>query len=159
MPKITPFLWFDGQAEEAAAFYTAIFPDSRIKTIARYGDAGPGPTGTAMTVVFELDGQEFVGLNGGPQYEFTEAVSFSIDCRTQQEIDHYWERLGAGGVPGRCGWLEDRFGLSWQVVPAVLAEMMSDPDPARAGAVARAMLRMRKLVVADLESAYRGGAR
>ena len=159
MPKITPFLWFDGRAEEAAEFYVAIFPSSKIKAVARYGEAGPGSKGTAMTVEFELDGQTFIGLNGGPQFPFTDAVSFSIDCKTQEEIDHYWTRLTAGG--GRevqCGWLKDKFGLSWQVVPTRLAEMMSDPDPQRSKRATQAMLKMKKLDIAELERAYRGAA-
>src|SRR5689334_20651535 len=128
MPKITPFLWFDTQAEEAARFYVSIFKNSRIVKIARYGEAGPGPKGSVMTVTFELDGREFVALNGGPIYKFTEAVSFSVDCKTQQEADKFWNRLSAGGEKGPCGWLKDKYGLSWQITPTVLIEMLNDPD-------------------------------
>jgi predicted 3-demethylubiquinone-9 3-methyltransferase (glyoxalase superfamily) len=131
MPKIIPFLWFDTQAEEAANFYVGVFPNSRIVTVARYGEAGPGPKGSVMIVVFELDGKKFIALNGGPQFKFTEAVSFSVDCKSQDEVDHYWTRLAEGGEEGQCGWLKDRYGLSWQVTPTVLGEMLSDPDPAK----------------------------
>jgi predicted 3-demethylubiquinone-9 3-methyltransferase (glyoxalase superfamily) len=156
MPKISPFLWFDTQAEDAAAFYVSIFPNSRIVTVARYGDAGPGPRGTAMTVQFELDGQEIIALNGGPQFTFTEAISLSIDCKNQDEVDYYWRKLTAGGQPSRCGWLKDRYGLSWQVNPAVLGEMLSDPDPKKSKAVMEAMLEMTKIDIPTLERAYRG---
>src|SRR5262249_18611775 len=122
MPKISPFLWFDTQAEEAARYYVSIFPNSRIKTINHYGDAGPRPKGTVMTVVFELDGQEFIALNGGPQFKFSESVSFSVACKTQKEIDEFWQKLSAGGEEGPCGWLKDRYGLSWQVNPTILGE-------------------------------------
>ena len=155
MPKISPFLWFDTQAEEAAAFYVSIFPNSRIVTVARYGDAGPGPTGTAMTVQFELDGQEIIALNGGPQFTFTEAISLSINCKNQDEVDYYWERLVDGGEESQCGWLTDRFGVSWQVTPTRLLELESDPDPARATAATKAMHGMRKIVIAELEDAVR----
>lgn len=154
--KITPFLWFDGNAEEAARFYVSVFKNSKIVTTARYGDAGPGPKGSVMTVVFSLDGQEFIGLNGGPHFKFTEAVSFSIDCKTQEEVDYYWDRLSAGGEPSQCGWLKDRFGLSWQVNPGVLGEMLSDPDPAKAKRVMEAMLKMKKIDIAALKRAYAG---
>jgi predicted 3-demethylubiquinone-9 3-methyltransferase (glyoxalase superfamily) len=156
MPKITPFLWFDGQAEEAARFYVSIFPNSRVVTMARYGEAGPGPKGSVMTVVFELDGKEFIGLNGGPHFKFTEAISFSVDCKSQAEVDGYWSALGAGGEEGPCGWLKDRYGLSWQITPTVLGEMLSDPDPARSQRVMEAMLEMRKIEIAGLQKAYRG---
>jgi predicted 3-demethylubiquinone-9 3-methyltransferase (glyoxalase superfamily) len=156
MPKITPFLWFDGQAEEAATFYVGIFPNSRIVTMARYGEAGPGPKGSVMTVAFELDGKEFIGLNGGPHFKFTEAVSFSVDCTSQAEVDRYWSALAAGGEEGPCGWLKDRYGLSWQINPTVLGEMLSDPDPARSKRVMEAMLKMKKIDIAALERAYRG---
>ena len=152
--KITPFLWFDGNAEEAARFYVSVFKNSNIVTTARYGDAGPGPEGSVMTVVFSLDGQEFIGLNGGPHFKFTEAVSFSIDCNTQEEVDYYWDRLSAGGEPSQCGWLKDRFGLSWQVNPGVLGEMLGDPDPAKAKRVMEAMLKMKKIDIAALKRAY-----
>jgi predicted 3-demethylubiquinone-9 3-methyltransferase (glyoxalase superfamily) len=154
--QITPFLWFDGNAEEAARFYVSVFKNSKIVTTARYGDAGPGPKGSVMTVVFSLDGQEFIGLNGGPHFKFTEAVSFSIDCKTQEEVDYYWDRLSAGGEPSQCGWLKDRFGLSWQVNPGVLGEMLGDPDPAKAKRVMEAMLKMKKIDIAALQRAYAG---
>src|SRR5688500_8141902 len=154
--KITPFLWFDGNAEEAARFYVSVFKNSKIVTTARYGDAGPGPNGTVMTVTFELDGQEFIGLNGGPHFKFTEAVSFSIDCKTQQEVDEYWEKLSAGGEQGHCGWLKDRFGLSWQVNPTILGELLKDPDPAKAKRVMEAMLDMKKIDIAALKRAHAG---
>jgi predicted 3-demethylubiquinone-9 3-methyltransferase (glyoxalase superfamily) len=156
MPKITPFLWFDTQAEEAAKFYVSIFPNSKIVKTARYGEAGPGPKGSVMTVEFLLDGQPFIGLNGGPQFKFTEAVSFSVDCKTQQEVDEYWEKLSAGGQPGPCGWLKDKYGLSWQVNPTALGEMLSDPDPQKSKRVMEAMLKMKKIVIADLRHAYEG---
>jgi predicted 3-demethylubiquinone-9 3-methyltransferase (glyoxalase superfamily) len=156
MPKISPFLWFDTQAAEAAAFYVSIFPNARIVKVARYGDAGPGPKGSAMTVQFELDGQEIIALNGGPQFTFTEAISLSIDCKNQDEVDYYWGKLTAGGQPSQCGWLEDRYGLSWQVNPAVLGEMLADPDPKKSKAVMEAMLKMTKIDIPTLERAYRG---
>jgi predicted 3-demethylubiquinone-9 3-methyltransferase (glyoxalase superfamily) len=154
MSAITPCLWFDTEGEEAAELYTSIFPNSRIKHVARYGDAGPRPAGSAMTVSFELDGREFVALNGGPQYTFNEAVSFQIDCETQEDVDHYWERLTeGGGEPGPCGWLKDRFGVSWQLIPRRLNELLSDPDPERSQRAMAAMLKMRKIEVAELERA------
>lgn len=154
MPEITPFLWFDTQAEEAAEFYTSVFPDSKIVEVARYGEAGPGEAGAVMTVAFELDGQRFVALNGGPQYAFTEALSFVIDCADQDEVDRYWSALTAdGGEEGPCGWLKDRFGLSWQVVPKRLPELLSDPDRERSQRVMDAMLKMSKIEVDALERA------
>ncbi len=156
MPKITPFLWFDTQAEEAAEFYVSVFRNSRITGITRYGEAGPGPAGSVLTVSFELDGQEFIGLNGGPQFRFTEAVSFSVDCATQTEVDEYWTKLSQGGEEGPCGWLKDRFGLSWQVVPALLPQLLGDPDRLKADRVMAAMLQMKKIDVAALERAYDG---
>jgi predicted 3-demethylubiquinone-9 3-methyltransferase (glyoxalase superfamily) len=156
MPRITPFLWFDGQAEEAANFYVSLFPNSRIVKVARYGEAGPGKQGSAITVAFELDGQEFIGLNGGPNFKFNEAVSFSIDCKSQEEVDHYWNNLTDGGAESQCGWLKDRYGLSWQVNPTVLGEMLTDPDPQKAGRVLQAMLGMKKIIIADLRRAYEG---
>jgi predicted 3-demethylubiquinone-9 3-methyltransferase (glyoxalase superfamily) len=153
MQKITPFLWFDTQAEEAAKFYISTFPNSRIVTVARYGDAGPGPKGSVMTVVFELDGQRMIALNGGPQFKFTEAISLSVDCKTQEEVDHYWTKLSQGGRESQCGWLKDRYGLSWQVNPAVLGEMLADPDPKKAKRVMQAMLKMKKIDIAALEAA------
>jgi predicted 3-demethylubiquinone-9 3-methyltransferase (glyoxalase superfamily) len=154
--KITPFLWFDGNAEEAANFYVSVFPDARITARSYYGDAGPGPQGALMTITFELDGQEFVGLNGGPQYRFTPAVSFFIECEDQAEIDRYWEKLVDGGRPVACGWVTDRFGLSWQVVPAALLAMLQDADRARAQRVMSAMLQMVKLDLSALQRAWDG---
>ena len=154
--RITPMLWFDRQAEEAAHFYTGIFPDSRVLEVARYGEGGPGPKGEAMTVRFELDGQRFVALNGGPQFRFTEAISLVITCRDQAEVDHYWDRLTEGGTAQQCGWLKDRFGLSWQVVPTVLPELLTGADAAVAGRVMAAMMQMVKLDVARLRAAAAG---
>lgn len=151
--RITPCLWFDGQGEDAAAFYTGIFNNSRITEVARYGEAGPGKEGTAMTVSFELDGQPFVALNGGPEFHFTEAISFQVDCATQDEVDHFWSRLSDGGQEGPCGWVKDRFGVSWQVVPRVLPELLQDPDQEKAQRVMRAMLQMGKIEIADLHRA------
>jgi predicted 3-demethylubiquinone-9 3-methyltransferase (glyoxalase superfamily) len=158
MPKITPFLWFDTQAEEAAKFYVSIFKNSKILSVARYGEAGPGPKGSVMTVSFELDGQPFIALNGGPQFHFTEAVSFSVDCKSQKEVDQFWTKLSVGGEEGPCGWLKDKYGLSWQINPTVLGEMLSDPDRAKASRVMQAMLKMKKIVIEDLQKAYRGAA-
>jgi predicted 3-demethylubiquinone-9 3-methyltransferase (glyoxalase superfamily) len=157
MPKITPFLWFDDQAEEAANLYVSLFPNSRITKVTRYSEGGAGRAGTVMTVEFELDGRPMVGLNGGPHFTFTEAISFTIDCADQAEVDHYWSGLLAeGGKESQCGWLKDRFGLSWQVVPRALPRLMEDPDPAKAKRVTQAMLQMVKLDVAELEAAARG---
>lgn len=154
MQKITPFLWFDNQAEEAVNFYTSVFKNSKILSFARYGEAGPGPAGAVMTANFELNGQEFVALNGGPVFKFTEAISFVVNCETQAEVDHYWEKLSEGGEKSRCGWLKDKFGLSWQIVPTVLGELMGDSDPERAKRVALAMLEMDKLDIGLLRAAY-----
>jgi predicted 3-demethylubiquinone-9 3-methyltransferase (glyoxalase superfamily) len=154
MGKITPFLWFDGKAEEAANFYVSIFKNAKINSVSRYGDDSPGAAGTVMTVSFELDGQEFVALNGGPEYTFTPAVSFSIDCATQAEVDHFWDRLTEGGKPIQCGWLQDKFRLSWQVVPSVLPELLQDDDDAKSDAVMQAMLKMVKLDIKTLQEAY-----
>ncbi len=154
--KIIPNLWFDTEAEEAAGFYTSVFENSRIVNVAHYPEGGPGPAGTVMTVEWELDGQRFVGINGGPQFTFDEAVSFEISCETQDEVDHYWEQLSEGGEEGQCGWLKDRYGLSWQVVPAGMEEVFADPDPQRAQRAMQAMLGMRKLDVAALRSAADG---
>jgi predicted 3-demethylubiquinone-9 3-methyltransferase (glyoxalase superfamily) len=151
--KITPMLWFDSQAEEAAKFYTSIFPDSKITQIARYSEVGPGPASSVMTVGFELDGQSYTALNGGPIFKFTEAVSFVVHCKSQQEVDHYWDSLIAGGSPSQCGWLKDKFGLSWQIVPDVLIELMQDKDANKAGRVAAAMMKMVKLDIATLQKA------
>jgi predicted 3-demethylubiquinone-9 3-methyltransferase (glyoxalase superfamily) len=153
---ITPFLWFDKEAEEATNFYVSVFPNSKIGSVARYGEAGPGEAGAVMTVEFELGDQRFVALNGGPQYKFTEAVSFVINCETQDEVDDYWEKLSEGGEQGPCGWLKDRYGLSWQVVPTVLPELLTDPDPEKAQRVMTAMLQMRKLEIEPLRRAYAG---
>jgi predicted 3-demethylubiquinone-9 3-methyltransferase (glyoxalase superfamily) len=153
MPKPTPCLWFDTQGEDAARFYTSLFPNSRILEISRYGDANPSQAGQVMVVRFELDGQTFMALNGGPQYTFSEAVSFTIDCADQAEVDRYWETLSEGGEEGPCGWLKDRFGLSWQVVPTRLVELLADPDADRAQRVMRAMMSMRKIEIAELEAA------
>ena len=157
MQKITPFLWFDTQAEEAAKFYISIFRNSKITGTTRYGEAGPGPKGSVMTVAFNLDGQDFVALNGGPQFKFTEAVSFVANCETQQEVDDLWERLSAGGQRSRCGWLKDKFGLSWQVVPTVLGQLLQDRDPAKSRRVMEAMLQMDKLDIRKLKQAHAGG--
>jgi predicted 3-demethylubiquinone-9 3-methyltransferase (glyoxalase superfamily) len=157
-PRIVPNLWFDTQAEEAAQFYCSVFPNSRVVTVTRYTEAGPGPAGSVMTVEFELDGQRFVGINGGPQFPFTEAVSFQVDCADQAEVDAYWATLSDGGEEGPCGWLKDRFGLSWQVVPPGMAELFSDPDPSRAQRAMKAMFGMTKLDLAALRAAADGTA-
>jgi predicted 3-demethylubiquinone-9 3-methyltransferase (glyoxalase superfamily) len=155
MQKITPFLWFDTQAEEAAKYYTSIFKNSKINSVSRYGEGGPGPAGQAMTVSFQLEGQEFTALNGGPEFNFTEAVSFYVDCETQEEVDVLWSKLTAdGGEESQCGWLKDKFGLSWQIVPRALIEMLGDKDAAKAQAVMTCMLGMRKIDVAQLKAAY-----
>ena len=151
--KIVPNLWFDTQAEEAATFYLSVFDNSRIVNVTHYGEAGPGPAGTVMTVEFELNGQRFVGINGGPQFTFSEAVSFQINCADQGEVDYYWERLSEGGQEGPCGWLKDRYGLSWQVVPTGMEEMLNDPDRERAQRAMKAMLGMGKIDIAALKSA------
>jgi predicted 3-demethylubiquinone-9 3-methyltransferase (glyoxalase superfamily) len=152
--KITPFLWFDHQAEEAAKFYVSIFPNSKLVKVIRYGAAGPGPAGTAMTVEFQLEGQSFVGLNGGPHFKFTEAISFVVNCQTQDEVDFYWEKLSAGGGQVECGWVKDKFGLSWQIVPTALFELLSSPDPEKSQRVMKAMLTMKKLDIRALKEAY-----
>ena len=154
MQKITPFLWFDANAEEAARFYTSIFKPSKIRTVTRYGEAGPGPKGSVMTVVFELAEQEFIALNGGPEFKFTEAISFVVNCETQAEVDELWEKLSAGGKPNRCGWLKDKFGVSWQIVPTVLGRLLGDKDPAKAQRVMKAMLQMDKIDIKRLQQAY-----
>lgn len=160
MQRITPFLWFDHQAEAAARFYTSIFKNSRIGTVARYdaaaAKAAGRPQGSVMTVAFELDGQEFTALNGGPLFTFTEAISFVVNCETQEEVDHFWEKLSAGGQEVQCGWLKDRFGVSWQIVPTVLAEMLQDRDPEKSRRVMAAMLKMKKIDIEALKSAYEG---
>lgn len=154
MQKITPFLWFDGKAEEAMHFYTGIFKHARTGTIRRYGDAGPGPKGSVMSVEFELDGQPFIALNGGPHFTFTPAVSFFVTCETQAEVDEFWEKLSAGGETQVCGWLKDKYGLSWQIVPRVLGEMLQDKDPAKSRRVMEAMMTMTRLDIARLQQAY-----
>jgi predicted 3-demethylubiquinone-9 3-methyltransferase (glyoxalase superfamily) len=156
MKGTTPFLWFDDQAEEAARFYTSLFPNSKIGDVTHHGEAFPGKDGTVMTVDFELDGQEFVALNGGPQYRFTEAVSFVVNCETQDEVDEFWEKLSEGGEQGPCGWLKDKYGLSWQVVPTMLGELIRDPDPAKSNRVMAAMLQMGKIEIEPLRRAYEG---
>jgi predicted 3-demethylubiquinone-9 3-methyltransferase (glyoxalase superfamily) len=160
MQKITPFLWFDNQAEEAVKFYTSIFKNSKIGKIARYGDEGEQvagrPKGSVMTVAFQLEGQKFVALNGGPHFKFTEAISFVVNCKTQAEVDKFWKKLSAGGKEVQCGWVKDKFGLSWQIVPAVLGELVSDKDPAKSQRVMNAMLQMVKLDIKKLKDAYAG---
>lgn len=157
MNKLTPCLWFDGNAEEAVNFYAKVFKDSKIKIISRYGDSGPMPKGTVLTIVFEINGMEMLALNGGPNYKFTPAVSFMIDCKTQEEVDYYWDSLLTGG--GReemCGWLTDRFGLSWQVVPEPLIKMIMDKDPVKAGRATQAMFKMRKIIIQEIQDAFDG---
>jgi predicted 3-demethylubiquinone-9 3-methyltransferase (glyoxalase superfamily) len=154
MQKIIPFLWFDGQADEAANFYTSIFKRSKISSVTRYGDAGPGPKGSIMSAVFELEGQEFYALNGGPMFKFSPAISFFVKCETQEEVDDFWTKLSAGGHTNQCGWLQDKFGVSWQVVPTALGQMLSDKDPAKGKRVMQAMLKMTKLDIALLKQAY-----
>jgi predicted 3-demethylubiquinone-9 3-methyltransferase (glyoxalase superfamily) len=154
MQKITPFLWFDGKAEEAANFYVSIFKNSKIGDAMRYGEAGPGPKGSVMSVNFQLDGQDFIALNGGPQFQFSPAISFFVKCEIQEEVDHYWEKLSAGGKKIQCGWLQDKFGISWQIVPAALGKMLGDKDGRKAKNVMQAMLKMEKLDIAKLKAAY-----
>jgi predicted 3-demethylubiquinone-9 3-methyltransferase (glyoxalase superfamily) len=156
MQKITPFLWFDDNAEEAVKFYTSVFKNSKVGDISRYGDAGPGPKGSVMVITFELDGQEFMALNGGPQFKFTEAISLVVNCKDQKEVDEYWDKLSEGGQKVQCGWLKDKFGLSWQVVPTILGELMRDKDPAKRERVMKAMLQMVKLDVDGLKRAAEG---
>lgn len=157
MPQISPFLWFDTQAEEAANFYVSVFPNSKITAVSRYGEGGPAPAGSVMTIGFELDGQAFTGLNGGPHFKFTEAVSFVVHCQGQAEVDRYWGALTAdGGQASQCGWLKDRYGLSWQIVPREFLDLMNDPDKARVGRVVAAMMQMAKLDIAALKAAAEG---
>ncbi|MDQ3895072.1 MAG: VOC family protein [Actinomycetota bacterium] len=153
MQKITPCLWFDTEGEEAATFYTSVFPNSRIVDVTHYGSAGPRPEGTVMTVTFELDGQTFVALNGGPDFTFNEAISFQVSCETQEEVDTFWSALSEGGEEGPCGWLKDRFGLSWQIIPTALPELLSDPDREKSQRVMQAMLKMKKIEIDALERA------
>ena len=154
MQKITPFLWFDDQAEQAVNFYTSIFTNSKILGVSRYGEAGPGAPGAAMTVNFQLNGQELIALNGGPEFKFTEAISFFVNCETQAEVDELWEKLTAGGEESQCGWLKDKYGLSWQIVPNALGEVLGGPDPVKAQRAMQAMLQMKKLDIAILRRAY-----
>jgi len=155
--KITPFLWYDNNADEAVSLYISVFKNSKITDITRYGDAGPGPKGSVMTIAFQLEGQDFIALNGGPMFKFTEAISLSVDCKTQQEVDELWEKLSAGGQPGQCGWLKDKFGLSWQIVPSALVEMLQDQDAEKSNRVMQAMMQMRKIDIARLRRAYENG--
>ena len=156
MQKITPFLWFDGKAEEAAEFYTSVFKNSKMLHIARYGEAGPGPKGTVMMATFQIEGQEFMALNGGPTYTFSSAISFFVNCETQAEVDELWDKLSAGGREVQCGWLQDKYGVSWQIIPKALMELMQDKDPVKSQRVFRAMLQMIKIDIEGLERAYRG---
>jgi predicted 3-demethylubiquinone-9 3-methyltransferase (glyoxalase superfamily) len=154
MQKITPFLWFDNQAEEAMNFYTSIFKNSKIGNVTRYGEGGPGPAGTVMTATFQLDGQEFMALNGGPHFTFSPAISFFVNCETQEEVDELWEKLSEGGETEQCGWLKDKYGVSWQIVPTILGEMLQDKDPEKSKRVTEAMLKMDKLDIKILRQAY-----
>jgi predicted 3-demethylubiquinone-9 3-methyltransferase (glyoxalase superfamily) len=157
MKKIMPFLWFDDKAEEAANFYVSIFKNSKMGKVVRYGEGAPAPKGTVMTVTFELDGQEFYALNGGPHFKFTEAVSFFVNCETQQEVDELWEKLSAGGKKSRCGWLKDKYGLSWQIVPSILGKLMHGSDPEKSKRMMQAMMKMDKLDIQKLQEAYDQG--
>ena len=154
MQKISPFLWFDNQAEEAVNFYTSIFKNSKVETMTRYGDAGPGPKGTVMSATFQLNGQEFMALNGGPEFTFTPAISFFVNCETQEEVDDLWEKLSEGGEKQQCGWVTDRFGVTWQIVPTALGELLNDPDDEKSSRVMQAMLKMTKIDIAELNRAY-----
>lgn len=154
MQKITPFLWFDHQAEEAMNFYVSIFKNSRIISLTRYGEGGPGPAGEVMTGTFELEGQEFMALNGGPDHQFSEAISFFVDCKTQEEVDELWNKLTQDGEEGPCGWLKDKFGVSWQIIPTALGELLGDPDPAKSQRVMQAMLQMKKIDIKTLQEAH-----
>jgi predicted 3-demethylubiquinone-9 3-methyltransferase (glyoxalase superfamily) len=154
MQKITPFLWFNNNAEEAMNFYVSIFKNSKVISVSRYGDVGPGPKGSVMTANFQLNGQEFVALNGGPQFKFTEAISFVVNCETQQEVDEFWEKLSEGGEESMCGWLKDKYGLSWQIVPTILVKLLQDKDPVKAKRVMEAMLQMKKIDINKLKQAY-----
>ena len=157
MQKITPFLWYDGQAEEAVNFYVSIFKNSKVVSMARYGDAGPGPKGTVLMGTFQLEGQEFHALNGGPMFKFTEAISLFVNCETQEEVDNLWEKLSAGGRKDRCAWLTDKFGVSWQIVPTILSKLLGDKDPEKAKRVMQAMLQMDKIDINRLKQAYEQG--
>jgi predicted 3-demethylubiquinone-9 3-methyltransferase (glyoxalase superfamily) len=154
MQKITPFLWFDGQAEEAMDFYVSVFKNSKVLSVNRYGKGAPMPEGTVLTASFELNGLRFVALNGGPMYKFSPATSFVVDCEDQDEVDYYWDKLGEGGIYNQCSWLDDKFGVTWQIVPKQLGELLSDPDPLKAGRVMQAMMQMTKIDIAKLQHAY-----
>jgi len=154
MQKITPFLWFDGNAEEAMNYYVSIFKNSKVGRVSRYGDAGPGPKGSVMSATFQLEGQEFYALNGGPVYKFSPAISFFVDCKTQEEVDTLYEKLSAGGEKEPCGWLRDKYGVSWQIIPSALGKMLGDKDPKKANNVMQAMLQMKKIDIKKLELAY-----
>lgn len=156
MQKITPFLWFDGKAEEAANFYVSIFKNAKIGKMNRYGDHGPGPKGTVMIATFQIEGQEFIALNGGPQFKFSPAISFVVNCETQAEVDDVWEKLSAGGAKQQCGWLQDKFGVSWQIVPAALPKLMSDSDREKTGRVMQALMQMDKIDIQRLQQAFEG---
>jgi len=156
MQKITPFLWFNDKAEEAMKFYVSIFKNSKVVTVTRYGDAGPGPKGSVMTAAFQIEGQDFVALNGGPQFTFSPAISFVINCQTQKEVDYFWQKLSEGGKTNQCGWLDDKYGLSWQVVPTILSKLIADKDPAKSQRVMKAMLQMEKLDIKRLKQAATG---
>jgi len=158
MQKITPFLWFNDNAEEAANFYTSIFKHSKLGNIARYGETGPGPKGSVMSVTFQIEGQDFIALNGGPQFKFTPAISFFVDCQSQDEVDNLWEKLAAGGRKDHCGWLQDKFGVSWQIIPAVLGELLHSKDPETAQRVMKAMLKMDKIDIETLKRAASSSA-
>jgi predicted 3-demethylubiquinone-9 3-methyltransferase (glyoxalase superfamily) len=157
MQNITPFLWFDGKAEEAMNFYVSIFKNSKVVRVTRCGEVGPGPKGSVMSAIFQLDGQEFFALNGGPQFTFTPAISFLVNCQTQQEVDELWEKLSAGGEKGRCGWLKDKYSLSWQIIPSVLGKLMQDKDAEKAKRVMQAMMQMDKIDINRLQQAYDRG--
>ena len=154
MKRITPFLWFDGKAEEAMNLYVSLFKNSKVGNVTRYGEGGPGPKGSVMTATFELDGQEFMALNGGPEFKFTEAISFYVNCETQEEVDELWEKLSKGGQQGQCGWLKDKFGLSWQVIPSILGKLLRDKDAEKSKRVMKAMLQMQKIDIKKLKQAY-----
>jgi predicted 3-demethylubiquinone-9 3-methyltransferase (glyoxalase superfamily) len=157
MQKITPFLWFDGKAEEAVNFYTSIFKTSKVGRVTRYGEAGPGPKGSVMSATFQLDGQEFMALNGGPQFTFSPAISFFVNCETQEEVDELWEKLSQGGQKQRCGWVKDKYGVSWQIIPSALGQMLGDKDPEKSKRVMQAMLQMDKIDIQRLKQAYERG--
>ena len=156
MQKIVPFLWFDGKAEEAMNFYVSVFKNSRVVRVTRYGEGGPGPKGTVMSATFQLEGQDFYALNGGPQFTFTPAISLFVNCETQQEVDELWDKISEGGRRDRCGWLQDKYGLSWQIIPSVLGKMLGDKDPEKANRVMKAMLQMDKIDIKRLQEAYDG---